>query len=1095
MRRFDSVAIALLTVLSACAAPAPRPLEIERSAAGLTALLHHQPLRWTGRAPVSRVARAGVLIAASSNASQPEWELPSATASAERMAQALVAHCGVAPRALTQLVGAEVHRDAVSAAIGRAADALSGANATLFLYYAGHGFVDATGDPLLFGHFTLAEPGGGFSAGIGRRDLVRAVSDARQRAAARGVALQVIMIVDACRVGLLSPAPKATLAEAPLWELWSTRAGTYARAGSGNAVFVFTAALADAMDALAQTALEVDLRRLAAEARARTLQLTAGAQEPELLAPRLGAEPPTAVLSAGVTFRVVLSDAISSVRLPGFSVRVGQRTFLADANGEALVEALPGVQSIEIDAPDYLTRRDEVDLGVERTGGMLEASVYPALALVSGRVSPPGVFMVRAVGGRSLPRDNYHLVRTVSGRDGMFQLRVPSLTDGMELEVVVGERVVHTMPLPRATATSVSIQGSPAVPRVDVAVQLDAATDMLVIDGAQEPGQPLDLPRPRQPHASSDLERVRDLLRASRYEMARDALSVADVTAADEPLRQQWLHWLELRAARGQAPATVSKRLVELAARGAPESLRSALAEALLQRLVDARAWDQVADLFETCAAKKVVASASWQRLERRSLPIAMEYVLRGALAHGVQTGDWQRADRASTWLLAAEHLWVVQERPALAELRQEIERERVAPACRQAFERANIALAEGRSDDASALFASARIEANEHYRQLIDERLQHLDARVYEDAMGAGTQHELAGRSTEALRAYAKAYNKDRRAAESLRRVLRAGVVADASFSRTYERLLDEAIERTQSAGHASAWGEVMQFFADEPRARAALLAALVTPWADVVDDNVGPSGLPCAVRERRSGVVLRLVEAGSFWMGADDADRQATAVERPRHMVTLTRPFWLGETEVTWEQWRPFAAETGLGGGLEASSARHPVASLTWSLAEQYCTHFGFRLPTEAEWEYAARTGDSDPYRRYDWGDDPRGAVGNFYGQDEARPGEDVFPVRDGFVGLSPASAYPANRWGFFDMLGNVREWCADSFAHAAYRERTQGVVDPKVEGAPDATAVVRGGSYQDGPRNAGLATRLEAAHDARLPWVGLRVARDVF
>jgi formylglycine-generating enzyme required for sulfatase activity len=247
--------------------------------------------------------------------------------------------------------------------------------------------------------------------------------------------------------------------------------------------------------------------------------------------------------------------------------------------------------------------------------------------------------------------------------------------------------------------------------------------------------------------------------------------------------------------------------------------------------------------------------------------------------------------------------------------------------------------------------------------------------------------------------------------------------------------------------------------------------------------------------VRDRRCGIVLRLIEPGAFLMGAPDADREATDVERPRHRVQLTRPYWLAETEVTWEQWRVFAAETGAGGGLEAASARHPVAGLSWVQAERFCQHFGLRLPTEAEWEYAARAGGSEPYRRFAWGDDPRQAVGNFYGADEARRDDDVFLIRDGFVGAAPVGTYGKNGWGLADMLGNVREWCADAFVRDAYAGRRDGAVDPRVEAGSAPTVVVRGGSFQDGPRNAGIATRLEAARDVRLPWIGLRVARDVW
>jgi formylglycine-generating enzyme required for sulfatase activity len=118
----------------------------------------------------------------------------------------------------------------------------------------------------------------------------------------------------------------------------------------------------------------------------------------------------------------------------------------------------------------------------------------------------------------------------------------------------------------------------------------------------------------------------------------------------------------------------------------------------------------------------------------------------------------------------------------------------------------------------------------------------------------------------------------------------------------------------------------------------------------------------------------------------------------------------------------------------------------------------------------------------------------VGNLRGADEQTRDRDVFPVRDGFLTLSPVGSFPANGWGFFDLIGNVREWCADTFDPVAYHGRGEGARDPKNVGAGP-SVVVRGGGYRDGPRTAGVATRLEVARDAHLPWMGLRVVRDVW
>jgi len=1088
-----AIAAAVLALLSACQGATPLAVSAYRTA-GLAALLRPQPPIWSTSAS-PRFDRAAVLIAADSYAGHPEWALPGAVPATDRLAEALTRDCAVSPRSVTRLSGASVHRDGALAALAAAADRLVGPSAVLFVAYVGHGFVTADGDPLLFGHFTAAGEGGGFQNGITRRDVVGAVMSARDRAAARGVVLHVVLVIDACRVGVASPAPRATLREAPLWELWGTRAGTYARAGGEAAGPPFTLALCDAIAVLAKTEAAVDLHRLAAEARARTLAATGGEQEPELLAPHLGAKPPAAVVSTAVPFRISVADAVSTARIDSFTVRLGERTFLAGGEGEVLVQAQSGRQRLVIEADGYLARRDEVEVTVDRAGEVLQVGLHPALVLVSGRVSPPAVVAVRAVGDETLARANYHLLQTVTGRDGVFQLRVPSLADGVQLEFVSGGRVVQTIDLPRQAVQEYASPGLPPVPRVDLDVALVAVADLPPIVASRiDTGQPAAQPRGRDAFAQAQVDRAFDLVSARRFEMARDALAAAELVDADRELGQQWLAWLELQAVPVLPRDRALARLQALGQSGGSEALRLGLAEAILQRLVDRRDWQGVVDLCRQQERGPDADAEHWWSAQQKVLPTALEQVLRAGLVAGVQDGDWTAADGVADWLLDASHLWVLHERPEIQALLDEVDRERVAPACRTLVERADIAFAEGRLEDACELFSAARDGANAHYRARIDERLQELDVRLFEASMRAGTQYEVAGRRSEALAAYARAYARNARASESVRRVLHAGSAADADFTRMYDDLLEHVLERAHTQGTGEAWAEVSRLFADDERARAALRDGLIASWADVVDETAGPSGLPRRVRDRTTGIVLLLVEPGTFMMGAPASDTLATAVERPRHRVTLSRPFYLGETEVTWEAWRRFAAATGLGGTAEAATSRHPVAGVSWREATAFCAYYGLRLPSEAEWEYAARAGNGEVYRRFPWGDDVAKAQGNLHGADEAAGGGDAFPVRDGFVGTAPVGSFAANAWGFHDLLGNVREWCADTFDAAAYRGRAGGVRDP-VESGTGSSVVARGASYQDGPRNAGVVTRLEVGRDAHLPWVGLRVARSAW
>ncbi len=239
-------------------------------------------------------------------------------------------------------------------------------------------------------------------------------------------------------------------------------------------------------------------------------------------------------------------------------------------------------------------------------------------------------------------------------------------------------------------------------------------------------------------------------------------------------------------------------------------------------------------------------------------------------------------------------------------------------------------------------------------------------------------------------------------------------------------------------------------------------------------------------AAGERRlfapSGAEFKFLPPGAFQAGCVPQDGECAADEKPRHPVTIGSGFWMATNLATVAQYREFATSTGRAmppAPAFPQAETHPVVNVTWDDAVSFCTWAGGRLPTEAEWEYAARGGRDG--QTYPWGASISHGNANYSGTGE----------RDLWEYSSPAGSFEANGFGLFDMAGNASEWCADRY-DPGYWDRSPST-DPKGPAAGSQRAL-RGGSwlYSSGRLRISARDRLEP--ESHSEDVGFRCARDV-
>jgi len=256
------------------------------------------------------------------------------------------------------------------------------------------------------------------------------------------------------------------------------------------------------------------------------------------------------------------------------------------------------------------------------------------------------------------------------------------------------------------------------------------------------------------------------------------------------------------------------------------------------------------------------------------------------------------------------------------------------------------------------------------------------------------------------------------------------------------------------------------------------------------------------------KDGLTYVLIRPGTFMMGCSMGDAECEDDEKPPHLVTMTKGFWLGQTEVTVGAYRRFAGATGRqlppqpksiwrqinpGGGDEAM----PIVDVTWDDAQAYCTWEGGRLPTEAEWEYAARGGSTaSRYGDVDeiaWYADNSGRQRldseKISKEDQSNYGKHL---DENGNNMHEVGQKRPNALRLYDMLGNVGEWVNDWYAPAYYENSPSQ--DPK---GPESGSlrILRGGSWVNRPGLVRVSLRngLNPAY-GNLD-VGFRCGGDVF
>ena len=259
-------------------------------------------------------------------------------------------------------------------------------------------------------------------------------------------------------------------------------------------------------------------------------------------------------------------------------------------------------------------------------------------------------------------------------------------------------------------------------------------------------------------------------------------------------------------------------------------------------------------------------------------------------------------------------------------------------------------------------------------------------------------------------------------------------------------------------------------------------------------------------------TGMVMVLVPSGSLLMGAQSVDPDGLRYDEDASSAESTdgvlptielAPFFIGKWEVTQGQWQRitgatpsfYKADKSFAGKLVTLA--HPVEAVTWIQCEEVLVRWDLLLPTEAQWEYACRAGTES---RYWTGDAPESLEGAVNMADLTALRHETIPPSgqaplfdDGFAVHAPVGRFEPNPFGLHDVLGNVYEWCRDSFVKYEHEMRP-GDGFRTFENFKASVKVIRGGGHSGGPRELKASARARNSPDRGISTVGVRVSREL-